>query len=116
MDRQRTLRWESISRTFLTVKFINKFSRIWVSPVAIFDIEPKKNLTGTSIFVISTSNLPTKNNVTYFTKLYFSFHPDDLTIAARNSACLADMSCWIKDHQLQLNLDKTELLVVSANS
>ncbi len=49
------------------------------------------------------------------TQLYLSFHPDDLTIAARISACLADISCWMKDHQLQLNLVKTELLVVPAN-
>ncbi len=49
------------------------------------------------------------------TQLYLSFHPDDLKIAARISACLADISCWMKDHQLQLNLAKTELLVVSAN-
>ncbi len=42
-------------------------------------------------------------------------HPDDLTIAARISACLADISCWMKDHHLQLNPAKTELLVVSAN-
>ncbi len=48
------------------------------------------------------------------TQLYLSFHPDDLTIAARISACLADISCWMKDHHLQLNLAKTELLVVSA--
>ncbi len=34
---------------------------------------------------------------------------------ARISACLADISCWMKDHHLQLNLAKTELLVVSAN-
>ncbi len=49
------------------------------------------------------------------TQLYLSFYPDDLTIAARISACLADISCWMKDHHLQLNLAKTELLVVSAN-
>ncbi len=49
------------------------------------------------------------------TQLYLSFHPDDLTIAARISACLANISCWMKDHHLQLNLAKTELLVVSAN-
>ncbi len=47
--------------------------------------------------------------------LYLSFPPDDLTIAARISACLAHISCWMKDHHLQLNLAKTELLVVSAN-
>ncbi len=49
------------------------------------------------------------------TQLYFSFHLDDLTIAARISACLADISCWMKDHHLQLNLAKTELLVVPSN-
>ncbi len=48
-------------------------------------------------------------------QLYLSIHPDDLTIAARISACLADISSWMKDHHLQLNLAKTELLAVSAN-
>ncbi len=49
------------------------------------------------------------------TQLYLSFHPDAPTIAARIWACLTDISCWMKDHHLQLNLAKTELLVVSAN-
>ncbi len=49
-------------------------------------------------------------------QLYLSFHPDDPTIAARISACLTDIFCWMKDHHLQLNLAKTELLVVPANS
>ncbi len=53
--------------------------------------------------------------LTFDTQLYLSFHPDDLTIDTRISACLADISCWMKDHHLQLNLAKTELLVVSAN-
>ncbi len=47
--------------------------------------------------------------------LYLSFYPDDPTVAARISACLADISCWMKNHHLQLNLAKTELLVVSTN-
>ncbi len=38
------------------------------------------------------------------TQLYLSFHPDDLTIAARISACQADISCWMMDYHLQLNL------------
>ncbi len=46
---------------------------------------------------------------------YLSFHPDEPVIAARISACLTDISCWMKDHHLQLNLAKTELLVISAN-
>ncbi len=49
------------------------------------------------------------------TQLYLSFHPNDPTVAARISACLTDISYWMKDHHLQLNLAKTELLVVSAN-
>ncbi len=57
------------------------------------------------------------------TQLYLSFHPDDLTIAARISACLLDEgpSPWMMMmmmhlyFNLQLNLAKTELLVVSAN-
>ena len=31
------------------------------------------------------------------------------------SACLTDISCWMKDHHLQLNLVKTELPAVPAN-
>ncbi len=42
-------------------------------------------------------------------------HSDDPTVAAHIAACLSDISSWMKDHHLQLNLAKTELLVVSAN-
>ncbi len=48
------------------------------------------------------------------TPLYFSFRPDDPTVAARISGCLADISAWMKEHHLQLNLAKTELLVFPA--
>ncbi len=46
------------------------------------------------------------------TQLYLSFYPDDPTIATRISACLTYISCWMKDHHLQLNFVKTELVVV----
>ncbi len=46
---------------------------------------------------------------------YFSFQPDDPTVTARIAACLSDISSWMMDHHLQLNLAKTELLVFSAN-
>ncbi len=49
------------------------------------------------------------------TQLYFSFQPDDPTVTARIAACLSDISSWMMDQHLQLNLAKTELLVVSAN-
>ncbi len=48
------------------------------------------------------------------TQLYFSFRPDDPTVAARISGCLADISAWMKEHHPQLNLAKTELLVFPA--
>ncbi len=48
------------------------------------------------------------------TQLYLSFRPDDPTLAARISGCLADISAWMKEHHLQLNLAKTELLVFPA--
>ncbi len=48
------------------------------------------------------------------TQLYLSFQPDDPTVAARISGCLADISTWMKEHHLQLNLAKTELLVFPA--
>ncbi len=47
-------------------------------------------------------------------QLYFSFQPDDPTVAARISGCLANISAWMKKHHLQLNLAKTELLVFPA--
>ncbi len=48
------------------------------------------------------------------TQLYLSFRPDDPTVAGRISGCLADISAWMKEHHLQLNLAKTELLVFPA--
>ncbi len=51
------------------------------------------------------------------TQLYLSFRPDDPTVAARISGCLADISAWMKEHlqeHLQLKLAKTELLVFPA--
>ncbi len=48
------------------------------------------------------------------TQLYLSFQPDDPTVAARISGCLADNLAWMKEHHLQLNLAKTELLVFPA--
>ncbi len=48
------------------------------------------------------------------TQLYLSFRPDDPTVAARISGCFADISAWMKEHHLQLNLAKTELLVFPA--
>ncbi len=48
------------------------------------------------------------------TQLYLSLRPDDPMVAARISGCLADILAWMKEHHLQLNLAKTELLVFPA--
>ncbi len=48
------------------------------------------------------------------TQLYLSLQPDDSMVAGRISGCLADISAWMKEHYLQLNLAKTELLVFPA--
>ncbi len=64
-----------------------------------------------SVYMASLGSVIQKHGFSYHcyaddTQLYLSFHPDDLTIAARISACLTDISCWMKDHHLQLNLAK----------
>ena len=48
------------------------------------------------------------------TQLFLSFPPEDTTVSARISDCLADISTWMKNHHLQLNLAKTELMVFPA--
>ncbi|XP_057216904.1 uncharacterized protein LOC130570562 [Triplophysa rosa] len=49
------------------------------------------------------------------TQIYILFHPDDTTVAARITACLEVISAWMKEHHLQLNPAKTELLVFLAH-
>ncbi len=73
-----------------------------------------------SIYVSSLGLVIQKHGFSYHcyandSRLYFSFQPDDPTVAACIAACLSDISSWMKDHHLQLNLATTRLLVVSAN-
>ncbi len=41
--------------------------------------------------------------------LNFSFQPDDPTVTACIAACLSDISSWMMDHHLQLNLANPSL-------
>ncbi len=64
-----------------------------------------------SVYIASLGSVIQKHGFSYHcydTQLYLSLHPDDLTIAARISAGLTDISCCMKDHHLQLNLAKTQ--------
>ncbi len=59
-----------------------------------------------SVYMASLGSVIQKHGFSYHcyaddTQLSFlSFHPDDLTIAARISACLADISCLTKRHKI----------------
>src|SRR4029434_2953006 len=50
----------------------------------------------------------------YDTQQYLSFPPDDTTVSARISDFLSDISTWMKNHHLRLNLAKMELFVFPA--
>ncbi len=44
------------------------------------------------------------------TQLYLSFQPDDPTVAARISGCLADISAWMNEHHLLVLLSSTKIM------
>ncbi len=51
-----------------------------------------------------------------YTQLFISFRPDNPTVAARISGCLADISAWMKEHHLQPGKDWASCLPCHSNS
>ncbi len=84
---------------------------------------PRGSVLGPLLFTIYTTSLGPiiqahgfllPNSTIDDTQLYQSFQPDNPIVAAWISGCLANISAWMKEHHMQLNLAKTELLVFSA--
>ena len=73
-----------------------------------------------SVYTTSLGDIIRSHGLSYHcyaddTQLFLSFPPNDHTVSARISSCLADISAWMKERHLQLNLSKTELIVIPAS-
>ncbi|XP_071182832.1 ADP-dependent glucokinase isoform X1 [Salvelinus alpinus] len=88
------------------------------APRALTTGVPQGSVLGPLLFSLYTKSLGSvisSHGLSYHcyaddTQLIFSFPPSDNQVVNRISACLADISVWMTDHHLKLNLGKTELL------
>ncbi len=77
-------------------------------------LDPSSSSQTLHLWVTSYKHMVSPTCAMLMTHSSLSFRPDNPTVAAQISGCLADISAWMEEHHLQLNLAKTELLVFPA--
>ncbi len=71
--------------------------------------------------MLPLSHVIRKHNLNYHnyaddSQLYISLHPDDLSPISSLTQCIKDINQWMSDNFLQLNKDKTEILLFGAQA
>ena len=70
-----------------------------------------------NLYMLPLGSVISRHNVNYHsyaddTQLYISVEPDDYSAVNRLMECIADVNVWMAQNFLQLNQDKTEVLVI----
>ncbi len=101
------MHWIYLIHEFHNLSWITEINELFHDILIYWDA-PVHYITGTHYtstwFLLPSSTIDD-------TQLYHSFQPDNPIVAAWISGCLANISPWMKEHHLQLNLAKTEKLL-----